>query len=80
MPKEHSKITYGELENFLLSLGFEEIERPDHTVFRNKRFDSLITLPRYHKSKFVEPRHISMVKVNLTGKDVPGRDQLGCFQ
>ena len=72
MPEKISEITYGELGNFLISLGFEEIERSAHTVFRNNKFDSLITLPRYRKNKVVEPRHLSMIRVNLTGKAIPG--------
>lgn len=76
MSEKISKITYGELGNFLISLGFEEIEKTGHTVFRNNEFDSLITLPRYRKNRLVESRHLSMIKVNLTGKDIPGGDSL----
>jgi len=75
MPEKISEITYSELGNFLISLGFEKIERTDHTVFRNNEFDSLITLPRYRKNRLVEPRHLSMIKVNLTGKGIPGGDR-----
>lgn len=74
------KITYGELENFLISLGFEEIERSGHTVFRNNEFDSLIALPRYRKNRLVESRHLSMIKVNLTGKGIPGSDSLAYWK
>jgi hypothetical protein len=74
MSEKTSKITYGKLRNFLISLGFGETERTGHTVFRNNEFDSLITLPRYRKNKIVEPRHLSMIRVNLTGKGIPGGD------
>ncbi len=74
MSEKISKMTYGKLENFLLSIGFEEIERTGHTVFRNDEFNSLIALPRYRKNKLVEPRHLSMIRVNLTGKGIPGGD------
>ncbi len=77
MSEKKSKITYGKLGNFLISLGFKEIERTGHTVFRNDEFDSLITLPRYRKNRLVEPRHLSMIRVNLTGKGIPDGDSFG---
>ena len=76
MSEKVSKITYGDLGNFLTSLGFEEIRKTGHTVFRNNEFDSLITLPRYRKNRHVESRHLLMIKVNLTGKGIPGGDSL----
>ncbi|MCP4345838.1 MAG: hypothetical protein GY795_09965 [Desulfobacterales bacterium] len=74
--KISKKITYGELEKFLISLGFEETKRTGHTVFLNNEFDSLITLPRYRKNKLVESRHLLMIKVNLAGKGIPGGESL----
>jgi len=76
MSEKISEITYGELETFLISLGFEETKRTGHTVFRNNEFDSLIALPRYRKNRPVESRHLLMIKVNLAGKGIPGGDSL----
>lgn len=73
MPKN---TTYGELREFLASLGFEETRRSGHIVFRNADFDSLITLPRHRGDKFVESRHLAMVRGNLVGKGVLGKDDL----
>jgi len=71
----HKKTTYGELRDFLASLGFEEIKRSGHVVFRNTDFDSLITLPRHRRDKFVESRHLAMVRGNLIGKGVLRKDE-----
>lgn len=73
MPK---KTTYGELGKFLASLGFEETKRSGHVVFRNTDFDSLIALPRHREDKFVESRHLAMVRGNLIGKGVLSKDEL----
>ncbi|QTA84967.1 hypothetical protein [Desulfonema magnum] len=73
------KVTYGELGEFLASLGFEEIKRSHHIIFQNTDFDSLITLPRHRRNKIVESRHLSMIRGNLVGKGVLNKDMFHNF-
>ncbi len=69
------KIRYGQLDDYLRSLGYDPKYAPTHVVYRKKGRKLPIILPRLSKSKAVPPSHLDAVKQILMLDGVVGAEE-----
>ncbi len=66
-----SRVTFGKLEDTLVSLGFEATTgKGGQRIYQHAPTDGLIVLPRHSRDDVVSPAHIAAVKRTLTELDL----------
>jgi hypothetical protein len=73
MPKNP---TFGEIEELLGSLGFEERTFPGHVVFEYAGGSPMILLPHYEKRGIVRPIHLQAIKGTLLDSGLIGPEDV----
>jgi hypothetical protein len=68
------KVRYGQLDEYLTSLGYELEEFPTHVIYRKKGYRLPIILPKTSKTQEVWPPHLTAVEgiLMLDGVIGPG--------
>jgi hypothetical protein len=78
MPK--SRITFGQLRQLLLDLGFTESLTPrSHVFFAHQGSGAEMALPIYRANQFVMEHHLAAVRIMLDGKGLMDRDGFDGF-
>lgn len=68
-------LTYGNLSNALVRLGFIPSEGSDYIVFREAEHDAVILLPSMPANDTVLPHHFGTVRMTVTGRGVADEEQ-----
>lgn len=69
------KITFAQLQQLLLDLGFRETTVPkSHVAFDHEASGAEILLPIYRSNQIVRPHHLATVGMTLDGKDLMDRE------
>jgi predicted RNA binding protein YcfA (HicA-like mRNA interferase family) len=64
-----SKVTFEQLRQLLLRMGFREVVVPDsHIGFRHDDSGTVIMLPPYAPGEAVAPHHLRSVRMSLDGR------------
>jgi hypothetical protein len=70
------KITFAQLRQWLLDLGFTETVIPkSHVFFAHEPSGAEAALPPYRSNQIVRPRHLVMVRMMLDGKGLMDRSE-----
>src|SRR5258708_5786434 len=73
-------ITYGQLEEALLALGYERTEIPkSHRLFTNGDPVAVVTLPIVPAERPAHPTHVALVRSIVSGAGIMDRDEFDDF-
>jgi predicted RNA binding protein YcfA (HicA-like mRNA interferase family) len=74
------RITFGQLRQLLLDLGFTQTVTPkSHVFFAHQRSGAETAVPVYRSNQIVAPHHLVMVRAMLDGKGLMDRDAFDEF-
>lgn len=70
------RITFGQLRQLLLDIGFAETVTPrSHVFYAHQPSGAEIALPIYRSNRIVLPHHLVTVRVMLDAKGLMDRDE-----
>jgi hypothetical protein len=74
------KITFAQLRQLLLDLGFSErVEPKKYVFFLHEPSGAEVALPIYRSNRIVMPRHLLMVRIMLDAKYLMEADDFDAF-
>jgi len=74
------RITFAQLRQLLLDLGFTETITPkSHVFFAHEPSGAEVALPIYRSNRLVLPHHLLTVRVMLDAKDLMDKDAFDDF-
>jgi hypothetical protein len=74
------KITFAQLRQLLLDLGFTETVTPrSHVFFAHPPSGAEVALPIYRSSQMALPHHLITVRLMLDGKNLMDHDDFDAF-